>query len=60
MIESVSTPVTEIQKDKGWHPLSITGTTPESNIRVLVVVTPGTGSRGGAVKFDDADLEAAK
>ena len=40
-----------------WHPLSVTGTTPEENLRVLIVVTPAsTAPRGGAVKFDDASL----
>ena len=40
-----------------WHQFSVTGTTPEDNLRVLIVVTPAaTAPRGGAVKFDDASL----
>ena len=60
MIQSVNTSVADLQKEAGWHELSVTGTTPENNIRVLVVVTPASGSRGGSVKFDDANLELAK
>jgi len=44
--------------DGQWHPLSVTGTTPEENLRVLIVVAPASAApRGGAVKFDDASLE---
>ena len=40
-----------------WHQLSVTGTTPEDNLRVLIVVTPSSAApRGGAIKFDDASL----
>ncbi len=60
MIESVSTPVSDLETDSVWHQLSVTGTTPDTNIRVLVVVTPAANSRGGAIKIDDADLELAK
>ena len=61
LIESVTTPVADLQKSPGWHELSVKGTTPENNIRVLVVVTPASGTpRGGAVKIDDADLEPVK
>lgn len=59
-IESITVPVVDIQKASGWSELSVTGTTPETNIRVLVVVTPATASRGGSVKFDDAKLELVK
>lgn len=60
-IESVTTPVADLQKSTGWHELSVTGTTPDNNIRVLVVVTPAANTpRGGAVKIDDAKLELAK
>ena len=41
-----------------WHQLSVTGTTPEDQVRVLLIVTPTPNTpRGGAVKFDDATLE---
>ena len=59
-IESVTTSVADLQKDPGWHQLSVSGTTPEDNLRVLVVVTPAADARGGSVKFDDADLEPMK
>ena len=60
-IESKTTTVEELQKTPGWHELSVTGTTPENNVRALIVVTPASsGPRGGAVKIDDAKLEAVK
>jgi hypothetical protein len=60
-IASATTPIEDLQQTPGWHELSVTGTTPENNIRALVVVTPSSGGpRGGAVKIDDADLELAK
>ena len=59
-IQSLTTSLADLQKDPGWHQLSVTGTTPENNIRVLVVVTPAASARGGTIKFDDADLEAVK
>ncbi len=60
-IESVTTPVAELERASGWHELTITGTTPDNNIRVLVVVNPAAGEpRGGAVKIDDAKLELVK
>jgi hypothetical protein len=41
-----------------WHQLSVTGTTPEDHVRVILIVTPSPdGPREGAVKFDDAALE---
>jgi hypothetical protein len=41
-----------------WHQFSVTGTTPEDHVRVLLIVTPAPNApRGGAVKFDDATLE---
>jgi hypothetical protein len=43
-----------------WTPLQIVGTAPVDNLRVLVVVTPQQGSRGGAVKIDAVRLEDAK
>ena len=59
-INSVSQPVADLPKDSKWHELSVTGTTPEKNIRVLVVITPGANPHGGAIKIDDADLELVK
>jgi hypothetical protein len=60
-IESVSVPVSEIPADSAWHEVSVSGTTPEDNLRVLVVVTPAANApRGGAIKIDDASLEVAK
>ncbi len=57
-IESVSVPLSELPKDSGWHKLTVTGTTPEDNLRVLIAVTPSANTpRGGAVKIDDANLE---
>ena len=49
----------DIPSDGQWHKLSVTGTTPEANLRVLVVVTPAANApRNGAAKFDDASLSA--
>ncbi len=60
-IESATTPVTDLEKTPGWHELSVSGTTPDNNVRVLVVVTPAASApRGGAVKIDDARLELVK
>ncbi len=60
-IESAKTNVSDLIKSAGWHELSVSGTTPENNVRVLVVVTPAPGGkRGGAIKIDDAKLELAK
>ena len=51
----------DLQSAAGWHELSVSGMTPENNIRALVVVTPAANApRGGAVKIDDARLELVK
>jgi hypothetical protein len=42
-----------------WHQLTVTGTTPKDNLRVLFAVTPSAGNRDGAIKFDDASLDSA-
>ena len=59
-IASTITPVADLQTAPGWHELSVTGTTPENNVRVLVVFTPAATERGGAVKVDDAKLEVVR
>ncbi len=57
-IQSVTVPVSDLPKDSAWHKVSVSGTTPEDNLRVLIVVTPAAnGPRGGSIKFDDATLE---
>jgi hypothetical protein len=56
-IESVTFPVKQMPTGQ-WFPISVTGTTPENHVRVLVVVSPSSNApREGAVKFDDAKLE---
>lgn len=56
-IQSATFPVKEMPTGQ-WFPISITGTTPENHVRVLVVVTPSANApREGAIKFDDAALE---
>ncbi|MEY2487056.1 MAG: endoglucanase [Verrucomicrobiota bacterium] len=58
-IQAVSVPISDL-KDSGWHKLTVSGTTPEDNLRVLVAVTPAANSpRGGAIKIDDAALEVS-
>lgn len=60
-IQSVSVNVSDLPKDSGWHQLTVSGTTPADNLRVIVAVTPAANApRGGAIKIDDASLEAAK
>jgi hypothetical protein len=56
-IQSVTFPVKEMPTGQ-WLPISVTGTTPENHVRVIVVVTPSASApREGAVKLDDAALE---
>ena len=51
-------PANELPAGNRWHEMSVTGTTPEDNLRVLIVVTPAPqNGRGGAVKINDAALE---
>ena len=52
--------VAELPADQ-WQKLTVTGMPLNDTLRVLVVVTPSpqNGSRGGAVRFDDAFLESA-
>ena len=57
-IHSETFKLEDIPKDSNWHELSVTGTTPVNNLRVLIIVTPAAKApRGGAVKFDDASVE---
>jgi hypothetical protein len=57
-IASVTYTADELPAGNTWHEISVTGTTPENNLRVLIVLTPASqGPRGGAVKIDDAALE---
>lgn len=58
-INSTFVDMADLQKDPQWHELSVTGTTPEDNLRVLIVLTPANEAphRGGAVKIDDASLD---
>jgi hypothetical protein len=54
------TTATEALPYSKWTPLQVTGTAPVDNLRVLVILTPQQGSRGGAVKIDAVRLEDAK
>ncbi len=57
-IASATYLASELPSGSRWHQVSVTGTTPEDNLRVLIVLTPAPqGTRGGAVKIDDAALE---
>jgi hypothetical protein len=42
-----------------WEKLTVSGTPANDSLRVLVIITPSpqNGTRGGAVRFDDAFLE---
>jgi hypothetical protein len=44
-----------------WQKLTVTGAPANATFRVLVIVTPSAenGTRGGALRFDDASLEPA-
>ena len=43
-----------------WHRLSVEGTNDIAGIRVLIEVKPkATSPRGGAIKFDDAELKVS-
>jgi hypothetical protein len=59
VIQSVTTKIDDIPKNAGaWTQLSVSGQTPENNLRVLISITPAANApRGGAVKLDDATLE---
>jgi hypothetical protein len=57
-INSATYKFADFPKDGSWMQLSVSGQTPENNLRVLVIITPAaSGPRGGAVKLDDATLE---
>lgn len=45
-----------------WEKLSVTGTTLNDTLRVLVIVSPHPDdkARGGALRFDDASLDVVK
>jgi len=42
-----------------WEKLTVSGTVVNNSLRVLVIITPSpeNGTRGGAIRFDDAVLE---
>lgn len=50
--------VADLKPDQ-WEKLSVTGVPVNDTLRVLVIVTPSpkNGTRGGALRFDDAFLE---
>jgi hypothetical protein len=57
-IQSAKYTAANLPADGQWHQISVTGTTPESNLRVLIVASPADSApRGGAVKFADASLD---
>ncbi|MGH8048455.1 MAG: hypothetical protein ACREKL_14530 [Chthoniobacterales bacterium] len=43
-----------------WTPLEVIGTAPVDGLRVLIVVSPQQGQRGGSVKMDAVRLEDMK
>jgi hypothetical protein len=48
----------EFPTDTEWHEVSVEGTLPVDNLRVIVAVTPSpSGPRQSAVKFSEANLE---
>jgi hypothetical protein len=48
----------EFPTDDEWHEVSVEGTLPVDNLRVIVAVTPSpSGPRQSAVKFSEANLE---
>jgi hypothetical protein len=51
--------VADMKPDK-WEKLAVTGAPTNDTLRVLVIVTPAPvdGLRGGAIRFDDAFLDA--
>jgi hypothetical protein len=53
--------VAELPPD-AWQKLTVTGASTNDALRVLVIVTPSpeNGTRGGALRFDDAFLELAQ
>jgi hypothetical protein len=53
--------VADMKPDE-WEKLAVTGAPTNDTLRVLVIVTPGAvdGLRGGAIRFDDAFLDAAR
>jgi hypothetical protein len=50
--------VADLMPDK-WQKLSVTGAPVNSTLRAMVIVTPApdNGTRGGALRFDDAFIE---
>ena len=49
----------DIATGTDWSRLQVSGVAPNDTLRVLVVVNPAKeGPRGGAVKFDAADIDA--
>lgn len=48
-------------KPNQWEKLTVRGRSPNDSLRVLVIVTPAAtdGSRGGALRFDDASLSVS-
>ena len=50
--------VADLMPDK-WQKLSVSGAPVNNTLRVLVIVTPApdNGTRGGAIRFDDAFIE---
>ena len=51
----------DIASGTDWSKLQVSGVAPNENLRVLIIVNPSKeGPRGGALKFDSAELAAAK
>ena len=52
--------VADLAPDR-WEKLAVSGAPANASLRVLVIVTPSpqNGTRGGALRFDDAFLEVA-
>lgn len=56
-INSTTAKVADLATGQEWSKLTVKGTAPNAKLRVLIRVVPAkAGSRGGAVKFDDARL----
>ena len=48
-------PANELPAGNRWHEVSVTGTTPEDNLRVLIVVTPRPSKRQRRSSQNKAD-----
>jgi hypothetical protein len=57
-VASTEIALADFPADEEWHEVSVEGTLPVDNLRVVVSVTPSpTGPRQSAVKFSEANFE---